>query len=102
MTIEIRNTVYQEHCQKSYSVTAKNGVLRITNLFYLFMDMNDLHYYPRVSIVWIDSLKQTLDSVEYKHVRRVLSLLEKQFELVSFPLNSSFVFKDTIPFKRHR
>lgn len=94
--LEVRNRVYQEHCQKSYSVTAKNGILRITNLFYLFMDMNDLRYYPCVSNVWIDSLKQTLDSVEYKHVRRVLSLLEKQFEFVSFPLISNFVFKDTM------
>ena len=94
--LEVRNAVYQEHCQKSYSITAKNGVLRITNLFYLFMDMNDLHYYPRVGNIWLESLKQALKDVEYKHVRRVLSLLEKQFELVSFPLSSSFVFRDTM------
>ena len=94
--LEIRNSVYQEHCQKNYSVTAKNGVLRITNLFYLFMDMNDLRYYPRVGKVWNASLKKTLDGVEYKHVRRILALLEKQFELVSFPLSSSFVFRDTM------
>lgn len=94
--LEIRNTVYQEHCQQNYSVTAKNGVRRITNLFYLFMDMNDLRYYPRVSDVWLGSLKQTLDGVEYKHVRRILSLLEKQFGHVSFSLNSSFSFRETM------
>ena len=93
--MEMRDVLYSEHRQNHYSDTALKGILRITNLFYLFMDMNNLCYSPLVGNVWLDSLKSALPDIEHKHFRRILSLLEKQYNNVQFPLNSYLVFRET-------
>lgn len=94
--LDLRNDLHQAHSRENYSRTALNGIIRITNLFYLFMDINGLYYDPAVGIVWLESVKPYLKVVEYKHFRRILCLLGKQFEKIEVPLNSSFVFKDTV------
>ena len=94
--LELRNTLHKSHARENYSKTALNGIIRITDLFYLFMDMNGLRYYPEVGCAWLESVKPALDVIEYKHFRRIICLLEKQYEKAEIPLNSSFVFKDTL------
>ena len=94
--LEIRDSIYQEHCHEQYSRTALNGIVRITNLFYLFMDVNHLRYSPAVGNVWLCSLGSSLETIEYKHFRRILCLLEQQYREEPFPLASSFVFRKTL------
>lgn len=94
--LEIRDFIYQEHCHEQYSRTALNGIVRITNLFYLFMDVNHLRYSPAVGNVWLCSLGSSLETIEYKHFRRILCLLEQQYREKPFPLASSFVFRKTL------
>ena len=93
--LAMRDTIYQEHCREKYSLTSLNGFIRITNMFYLFMDINHLHYSPSVSDVWLESVKPSLEKTEYKHFRRILCLLEHQYRKEPFPLTSSFVFRET-------
>ena len=94
--LDLRNGLHQAHAREGYSRTVLDGIIRITNLFYLFMDMNGLNYSPEVGSVWLESLRPCLKAAEYKHFRRILCLLGKQFEKIEVPLNSSFVFKDTV------
>ncbi len=94
--LEMRESVYHEHCHEKYSHTTINGIIRITNLFYLFMDMNQLNYTPIVGEAWLDSMKSSLDSIEYKHFRRVLCLLAQLYRKEPLCLNSYFVFKKTV------
>ena len=94
--LEMRDALYLEHCQEKYSNTALRGITRITNLFYLFMDMNQLCYSPAVGNAWLDSVEPFLKSLEHKHFRRILCLLEQKYKNESFCLNSSFVFRETV------
>lgn len=93
--LEMRDDLYLEHSNEKYSYTALQGIIRITNLLYLFMDMNQLRYSPDVGDAWLDSVKPFLDIVEYKHFRRILSLLAHRYQNNPVRLNSSFVFKET-------
>lgn len=93
--LEMRDALYQEHCHENYSYTSLNGIMRITNLFYLFMDINRLCYSPSVGDAWLESVKPFLDDVEYKHFRRILNLLTQRYRKEPFRLNSSFVFRKT-------
>ena len=93
--LEMRNALYLEHCREKYSKTSKNGIIRISNLFYLFMDMNSLYYSPLVGNAWLDSIKPFLDDVEYKHFRRIVHLLAQHYNNEPRRLNSFFVFKET-------
>ncbi|MCD8018945.1 MAG: tyrosine-type recombinase/integrase [Clostridiales bacterium] len=92
----MQDSLYQEHLQEDYSKTALTGVRRISNLFYLFMDMNDLCYAPAVGSIWLESLKPHISLLEYKHFRRVLCLIEQRFQGLTFPLQSYFVFRETV------
>lgn len=94
--LNMRDELYNIHSQENYSKTALRGLLRITNLFYLFMEMNDLCYSPAIGQVWLDSLESHLPVIEYKHARRIICLLEKQFENEVLRLHSSFVFRKTV------
>ena len=94
--LEMRNALCLMHSQENYSKTTLRGILRTTNLFYLFMDMNGLSYSPTVGNVWLESLRPSLPDIEYKHFRRILCLLEKQFEESDIQLKSAFVFRDTV------
>lgn len=94
--LDMRDELYRAHSKEGYSGTALLGILRITNLLYLFMDMNGLRYCPAVGSVWLNSIKHGLDDKEFKHFRRIVCLLEKQFEGVVLDLKSAFVFKDTL------
>ena len=58
--------------------TSLTGIIRITNLFYLFMDMNQLCYSPSVGEAWLESIKPFLDDIEHKHIRRILCLLASE------------------------
>ena len=93
--LKMRNDLYLEHCGEKYSKTSKNGIVRITNLFYLFMDMNSLCYSPLVGDSWLDSIKPFLDDIEYKHFRRIVCLLAQHYYNEPRQLNSFFVFKET-------
>ena len=70
--LEMRDRLYQTHFNEGYSRTSLSGILRITNLFYLFMDMNGLSYCPSIARIWLDSVKPFLDGIEYMRYRRVL------------------------------
>ena len=94
--LDIRESLYCEYSKTRYSNTTLRGFLRITNLFYLFMDMNKLRYCPCTGDAWLESVKSVLPEIEYKHFRRVITLIEKQFENVEFPLSSYLVFRDTM------
>ena len=93
--LEMREVIYHEHCHENYSHTIRNGIIRITNLFYLFMDMNLLNYSPAVGEAWLDSMKPSLDGIEYKHFRRILCLLAQLYRKEPLRLNSYFVFRET-------
>ena len=93
--LEMRNALYLEHCKEKYSKTSKNGIIRISNLFYLFMDMNNLYYSPSVGNAWLDSIKPFLDDIEYKHFRRIVYLLAQHYNNEPRHLNSFFVFRET-------
>ena len=92
----IRDSIYQEHCREKYSRSALNGFIRITNLFYLFMDMNGIRYSPDAGHVWLGSVEAFLDRIEFKHFRRILCLVERQYQKEPFSLASAFVFRDTL------
>ncbi len=94
--LKMRETVNREHCHENYSHTTRNGIIRITNLFYLFMDMNQLNYSPAVGEAWLDSMKSFLAGIEYKHFRRILCLLAQLYRKEPLRLNSYFVFRDTV------
>ena len=94
--LEMRETVLHEHCHENYSRTTRMGIIRITNLFYLFMDMNRLYYSPAVGEVWLCSVKPSLDDIEYKHFRRVLCLMAQLHRKEPLRLNSCFVFRKTV------
>ena len=93
--LEMRDAIYREHCHENYSDTALKGIIRITNLFYLFMDMHQLRYSPFVGDAWFESVKPYLDDIEYKHFRRILCLLAQQYRKEKSHLSSSFVFRET-------
>ena len=93
--LAMRDSIYQEHCREKYSRTALNRIIRITNLFYLFMDMNGIRYSPVAGHIWLGSVEAFLDNIDFKHFRRILCLLERQYQKEPFSLASSFVFKDT-------
>lgn len=93
--LEMRDTLYLEHSNKKYSYTALQGITRITNLFYLFMDMNQLRYSPVVGEAWLESVKPFLDNVEYKHFRRIICLVAQKYRKEPARLYSSFVFRET-------
>ena len=94
--LEMRDALYLEHCQEKYSNTALRGITRITNLFYLFMDMNQLYYSPAVGDAWLESIEVFLKTQEYKHFRRIICLLAQRYNNESFCLHSSFVFRETV------
>lgn len=91
----LQNSLYQEHFQAGYSGTALTRLRRVTNLFLLFMDMNQLVYTPAVGCVWLESVKPFIITKEYKPFRRILCLLEQRFYDNPFPLKSYFVFNET-------
>lgn len=93
--LEMRNALYLEHCKEKYSKTSRTGIIRITNLFYLFMDMNNLCYSPLVGDAWLNSIKPFLHDIEYKHFRRIVCLLAQHYNNVPRQLNSFFVFRET-------
>ena len=64
--LEMRNALYLEHWREEYSKTSRTGIIRITNLFYLFMDMNNLCYSPLVGDAWLNSIKPFLYSSTLK------------------------------------
>lgn len=94
--LAMRDSIYQDHCREKYSRTARKGIIRITNLFYLFMDMNRIRYSPDAGNVWLASVEPFLDNIEFKHFRRILCLVERQYKKEPFSLASSFVFRDTL------
>ena len=94
--LAIRNELYQMHSRERYSKTALRRLLRITNLFYLFMDMNSLCYCPAVGFTWLDTLKPHISDADYLQVRRTMCLLQKQYENAELQLNSVFIFRETV------
>lgn len=93
--LKIRDTLYLRHCNENYSHTSLTGIIRITNLFYLFMDMNQLCYSPSVGEAWLESIKPFLDDIEHKHIRRILCLLAQEYDHDPVRLNTVFVFRET-------
>lgn len=94
--LEMRDDIYNQHSEEHYSKSSLNGIIRITNLLYLFMDMNQLCYSPTIGNAWLESVKPFWDSIEYKHFRRVICLLEQKYNDKQLRLNSYFVFRKTI------
>lgn len=94
--LEMRETVLHQHCLENYSRSIRRSIIRITNLFYLFMDMNQLYYSPDVGEAWLESVRPFLDVKEYKHFRRVLCLLAQVHSKEPLRLNSYFVFRETV------
>ena len=94
--LEMRDDIYNQHSKEHYSKSSLNGIIRITNLLYLFMDMNQLSYSPAIANAWLESVKSFWDSVEYKHFRRIICLLEQKYNDKQLRLNSYFVFRKTI------
>ena len=70
--LKIRDTLYLRHCNENYSHTSLTGIIRITNLFYLFMDMNQLCYSPSVGEAWLESIKPFLDDIEHRNTIMIL------------------------------
>jgi len=91
----IQKDLCAEHVDAGYSVGRIRTLIRYTDLFYLFMDMNRLSYSPEVAALWLSSIKHALSSSEYKSCRCILSLLEQQYRNIPHDLGKSFYYKKT-------
>jgi site-specific recombinase XerD len=84
---------YEDSC---HSRTSKLGLARITNRFYLFMDVHSLDYSPEVGKAWLESIRPVLTTQEHKHHRRIIELLERNFIGNTEAVNTVFRYRVSV------
>lgn len=77
--LEIQNKLILEHKKYDYSLSRVIGIERICNVFYMFLEVNHLSYWPKAGQIWAESLKQTLKNTEYLSHKRIILLIEQAY-----------------------
>lgn len=74
-----RDKIMKILVEKQYCRANCSAFKQITDLFYLFMEMNNLQYCVALSWLWYDSMKPFWKSGHYLGIRRNISILEQYF-----------------------
>lgn len=94
--LDLVDSLVSEHRSCGYSYGPICSVSHFGNLLYLFMDINGLHYEPRIGCTWLESMEHSLSSGEFKVCRRILILLAQSYEGVAHDLSRSFRLRKTL------
>lgn len=94
--LDLVGRLVEEHRSHGYSQTAVCSVRHFGELLYLFMEVNELLYDPRVGRAWAESMEPSLSYGDFSTCRRTVMLLEQSFIGVAHDLRRAFVFRETL------
>ena len=77
--LTVCGTLLNTHSELKYSSSYLGVIRRVINLFFLFLDYNNLCYSPDIGVLWLRCIEPEMTHSRFNNFRRVILLIQQTY-----------------------